>query len=83
MKACKSVIWATVAVLVGASAFGQTTVRSGAAVLDTRAKGYEIAVCAYSFRKYTAFEAIEKTKAAGGEVIEFFLWQKLAPEYPD
>jgi len=27
-------------------------------------------------------EAIEKTKECGGEVIEFFLWQKLSPEHP-
>jgi sugar phosphate isomerase/epimerase len=56
-----------------------------AAVISTRAKaeGYEVGVATYSFRKYTAFEAIEKTKACGGDVIEFFLWQKLSPEHPD
>ena len=47
------------------------------------AEGFEIGVAAYTFRKQTAFEAIEKTKACGGDVIEFFLWQKLSPEHPD
>lgn len=71
------------AALIAATASAQTAAKSQTTVLDTRVKGYEIAVCAYSFRKYTAFEAIEKTKENGGEVIEFFLWQKLAPEFPD
>lgn len=43
---------------------------------------YPVGVAAYSFRKYTAFEAIELTKSCGGDVIEFFLWQKLSPEHP-
>jgi len=47
-----------------------------------RPKGIEAGVCAYTFRHLTAFEAIEKTKECGGEVIEFFLWQKLSPEHP-
>jgi len=47
------------------------------------AAGFESGVAAYSFRNGTAFEAIDRTKACGGEVIEFFLWQKLSPEHPD
>ena len=43
--------------------------------------GIEVGVAAYSFRHLTAFEAIEKTKECGGEVIEFFLWQKLSPAH--
>ncbi|MDQ6633097.1 MAG: sugar phosphate isomerase/epimerase [Verrucomicrobiota bacterium] len=38
---------------------------------------------AYSFNRYTAFEAIDKTKEAGGKTIEFFLWQKFSPEFPN
>lgn len=83
MRQCKSVVAAGVAGMIGGMVFGQTAARSGAVALDTREKGYEIGVCAYSFRKHTAFEAVEKTKAAGGEVMEFFLWQKLGPEFPD
>lgn len=45
------------------------------------AEGIEVGVAAYSFRHLTAFEAIEKTKECGGEVIEFFLWQKLSPAH--
>jgi sugar phosphate isomerase/epimerase len=43
--------------------------------------GIEVGVAAYSFRHLTAFEAIEKTRECGGEVIEFFLWQKLSPAH--
>jgi len=43
---------------------------------------WETGVSAYSFRKFTALEAIEKTAQCGGEVIEFFLWQKFSPEHP-
>ncbi len=43
---------------------------------------FEVGCCAYTFRHLTAFEAIEKTKECGGDVIEFFLWQKLSPEHP-
>lgn len=44
--------------------------------------GFGVGVATYTFRKYTAFEAIELTKSCGGDVIEFFLWQKLSPEHP-
>lgn len=44
---------------------------------------FDIGVASYSFRKLTVFEAIEKTRESGGDVIEFFLWQKLSPEKPD
>jgi len=47
------------------------------------AQAFEAGVSAYSFRQVTAFEAIDKAKACGAEVIEFFLWQKLSPEHPD
>lgn len=46
------------------------------------ASGIEIGFSAYTFRHLTAFEAIEKTRECGGDVIEFFLWQKLSPENP-
>ena len=44
--------------------------------------GIEVGCSAYTFRRLTAFEAIEKTKECGGDVIEFFLWQKLSLENP-
>ena len=35
---------------------------------------------AYTFNRFSAFEAIEKTAAAGGRVIEFYPGQKLKPD---
>jgi sugar phosphate isomerase/epimerase len=37
---------------------------------------------AYTFNRFSAFEAIEKTAAAGGKVIEFYPGQKLSTEEP-
>ncbi len=42
-----------------------------------------VSVAAYSFRNGTALEAIEKTRAAGADAIEFFLWQKFGGEAPN
>jgi len=58
------------------------SVVAAATFMQARAQGYEVGVAAYSFRDVTAFEAIEKTQACGGDVIEFFLWQKLSPAHP-
>jgi sugar phosphate isomerase/epimerase len=44
--------------------------------------GFVLGCHAYSFRDDTAFEAIEKTKACGGKVIEFFTWQKFRADRP-
>jgi sugar phosphate isomerase/epimerase len=44
--------------------------------------GFFIGCQAYTFNRYTVFEAIEKTAAAGGKVIEFFPGQKLSKEDP-
>lgn len=38
---------------------------------------------AYTFNRFTVFEAIEKTAAAGGRVIEFFPGQKLSKDEPN
>jgi sugar phosphate isomerase/epimerase len=45
--------------------------------------GFFIGCQAYTFNRYSVFEAIEKTAAAGGKVIEFFPGQKLSPQEPD
>ena len=45
--------------------------------------GFVMGCAAYTFRQGTAFEAIDKTKACGGKVIEFFAWQKLSAETGD
>jgi sugar phosphate isomerase/epimerase len=45
--------------------------------------GFFIGCQAYTFNHYSVFEAIEKTAAAGGKVIEFYPGQKLSPEEPN
>lgn len=42
--------------------------------------GFAMGCQAYSFNRFTAFEAIEKTAAAGGKVIEFFPGQRFSLE---
>ncbi len=44
--------------------------------------GVAIGAQAYTFNQFSAFEAIEKTAAAGGRVIEFYPGQKLSLEEP-
>ena len=46
---------------------------------DTLKNGEFIIGCqAWTFNKFTTFEAIEKTKAAGGKVIELYPGQKMS-----
>jgi sugar phosphate isomerase/epimerase len=45
--------------------------------------GFAIGCQAYTFNHFTAFEAIEKTAAAGGKVIEFYPGQSLSKEQAD
>lgn len=49
---------------------------------DCQTGGFAIGCQAYTFNRFTVFEAIEKTAAAGGKVIEFFPGQKLSKEEP-
>jgi sugar phosphate isomerase/epimerase len=42
--------------------------------------GFALGCQAYTFHKFSAFEAIEKTAASGGKVIEFYPGQKLRPD---
>lgn len=48
-----------------------------------RTGGFAIGCQAYTFNHFTVFEAIEKTAAAGGKVIEFYPGQKLSAQEPD
>src|SRR5215831_16999641 len=50
---------------------------------DYKTGGFFIGCQAYTFNRYTVFEAIEKTAAAGGRVIEFFPGQKLSKDEPN
>ncbi|HWF17739.1 MAG TPA: sugar phosphate isomerase/epimerase [Verrucomicrobiae bacterium] len=50
---------------------------------ECKTGGFFIGCQAYTFNHYSVFEAIEKTAAAGGKVIEFYPGQKLSPEEPN
>lgn len=50
---------------------------------DCKTGGFAIGCQAWTFNHYTVMEAIEKTAAAGGKVIEFFPGQKFSAEKPD
>jgi len=45
--------------------------------------GFAIGCQAWTFNHFTVFEAIDKTKQAGGKVIEFFPGQRLSPDNPN
>jgi sugar phosphate isomerase/epimerase len=47
---------------------------------EYRTGGFALGCQAYTFHQFTVFEAIEKTAASGGKLIEFFPGQKLSPE---
>src|SRR5580704_7982182 len=50
---------------------------------DLKTGGFVVGCQAWTFNHFTVMEAIDKTAAAGGKVIEFFPGQKLSPEEPD
>ncbi|MDB6023660.1 MAG: hypothetical protein JWQ04_3517, partial [Pedosphaera sp.] len=50
---------------------------------ECKTGGFFIGCQAYTFNRYSVFEAIEKTAAAGGKVIEFYPGQKLSKEEPN
>lgn len=50
---------------------------------DFKINGFAIGCQAYTFNRFSAFEAIEKTAAAGGKVIEFYPGQRLSKEDPN
>lgn len=45
--------------------------------------GIAIGCQAWTFKEFSVMEAIDKTAAAGGKVIEFFPGQKFSPDKPD
>jgi sugar phosphate isomerase/epimerase len=50
---------------------------------DCRTGGIALGCQAWTFKDYSVLEAIDKTAAAGGKVIEFYPGQKFSPEKPD
>jgi sugar phosphate isomerase/epimerase len=49
---------------------------------DCKTGGFFLGCQAWTFKNFTVMEAIDKTAAAGGKVIEFFPGQKLSPDKP-
>jgi sugar phosphate isomerase/epimerase len=45
--------------------------------------GFAAGCQSWTFKEYSVMEAIDKTAAAGGKVIEFYPGQKFSPEQPD
>src|SRR5580698_11122229 len=50
---------------------------------DCKTGGFAIGCQAWTFNHFTVMEAIDKTAAAGGKVIEFYNGQKFSPDQPD
>jgi sugar phosphate isomerase/epimerase len=50
---------------------------------EYKTSGFFIGCQAYTWNRYTVYEAIEKTAAVGGKVIEFFPGQRLSAEEPN
>lgn len=70
--------------LLDAAVLGITLISASAAEPplgpEYRVGGFVVGCQAYTFHRFTAFEAIEKTAAAGGKVIEFYPGQAFSPE---
>ena len=49
---------------------------------DCRTGGFALGCQAWTFREFTVLDAIDKTAAAGGKVIELYSGQKFSPEKP-
>ncbi len=49
---------------------------------DFKTGGFALGCQAWTFRDFTVFEAIDKTAAAGGKIIELYPGQKLGPDKP-
>jgi len=65
--------------------FSTTTILHSEVTIPAEYKqgGFAIGCQAYTFNRFSVFEAIEKTAAAGGRVIEFFPGQKLSQAEPN
>lgn len=66
---------AFLAIGTGTFALGQSPIPD-----EYKTGGFAIGCQAYTFNRFTVFEAIEKTAAARGKVIEFYPGQKLSKE---
>src|SRR5688572_9586986 len=73
MKRILLLLWLALALPVAAAPIPQ----------ESRIGGFAIGCQAYTFNRFIVFEAIERTEAAGGRVIEFYPGQILAKEEPN
>lgn len=71
----RSLVLSLASCLVGVAALAQPRIPD-----EYRVNGWAIGCQAYTFNRFTAFEAIEKTAASGGKVIEFYPGQRLSKE---
>jgi len=78
LKAVYSLIACTTALLLTGAAEAENAIPA-----EYQTAGFFIGCQAYTFNRFTVFDAIEKTAAAGGGVIEFYPGQKLSPQDPD
>ena len=66
---------------VGLSSAGSTG-QAGPIPADCRTGGFALGCQAWTFREFTVLDAIDKTAAAGGKVIELYSGQKFSAEKP-
>jgi len=62
--------------------FAALTVSAAPIPESCRINGLALGCQAYSFKEFSVFEAIDKTAATGGKVIEFYPGQSYGPEKP-
>lgn len=67
----------------GAAVLAATTTFAGPIPDDCKIGGFALGCQAWTFNHYSVMEAIDKTAAAGGKVIEFYPGQKFSPDQPD
>jgi sugar phosphate isomerase/epimerase len=71
------------ALLAGGIIFSASPISATPIPDDYKTGGFAIGCQAWTFSHFSVTEAIEKTAAAGGKVIEFYDGQKFSPEHPD
>ncbi len=64
-------------------AFNTSTASASPIPADAQTGGFAIGCQSWTFNRFSVLEAIDKTAAAGGKVIEFYPGQKFSAEHPD
>jgi sugar phosphate isomerase/epimerase len=71
------------ALLASGIIFGANIISASPIPDDCKTGDFAIGCQSWTFNRFTVIEAIDKTAAAGGKVIEFYPGQKFSPEHPD